>query len=92
MHSSITTHIVDNFYDEATGTWGANLKMFKWRFGNPEARQYVENLYFAYLFVLRAVIKAAPVLTKFDFNTGMAAHDARTKQLVTQLVCISMAW
>lgn len=86
MHSSITTHIIDNFYDEASGTWGPNLKMFKWRFANPEARPYVENLYFAYLFVLRAVVKAAPVLETFDFNTGMVQEDARTQQLVKQLV------
>ncbi len=92
MHSSITTHIIDNFYDDTSGTWGPNMKMFKWRFANPEARPYVENLYFAYLFVLRAVIKAAPVLEGFDFNTGMKQEDVRTQHLVKQLVCWKVDW
>jgi hypothetical protein len=46
----------------------------------------VENLYFAYLFVLRAVLKAAPVLTSYEYNTGLADEDAATRQIMTQLV------
>lgn len=44
------------------------------------------NLYFAYLFVLRAVMKAAPVLTAYEYATGLAQEDAQTQQLITQLV------
>jgi hypothetical protein len=46
----------------------------------------VQNLYFAYLFVLRAVMKAAPLLTSYDYNTGLPEEDAYTRQLITQLV------
>jgi hypothetical protein len=46
----------------------------------------VQNLYFAYLFVLRAVMKAAPLLTSYDYNTGLPEEDAHTRQLITQLV------
>lgn len=52
----------------------------------PSNSDRVQNLYFAYLFVLRAVMKAAPVLTTFQYDTGLAAEDAHTQQLVTQLV------
>ena len=59
IHSSISAHIVkDYLIDEATRTWGPNLAMFQERLGNPDVKDRVENLYFAYLFVLRAVIKA----------------------------------
>ena len=46
----------------------------------------VENLYFAYLFVLRAVMKAGPILEAADFDTGMPEEDARTSALVRRLV------
>ena len=46
----------------------------------------VQNLYIAYLFELPAVMKAAPLLTSYDYNTGLPEEDAHTRQLVTQLV------
>jgi ERO1-like protein alpha len=48
----------------------------------------VQNLYFAYLFVLRAVMKAAPLLTSYDYNTGLPEEDAHTRQLITRLVSV----
>jgi hypothetical protein len=48
----------------------------------------VENLYFAYLFVLRAVLKAAPALTSFDYDTGLPEEDQHTRQLLSQLVSL----
>lgn len=50
----------------------------------------MQNLYFAYLFVLRAVMKAAPVLTSYQYHTGLALEDQKTQQLITELV--SMLW
>jgi hypothetical protein len=40
-----------------TGTWGPNLPFFKFRFASADSRQYVENMYFTLLFVLRAMLK-----------------------------------
>lgn len=87
MHSSITAHIVgDYLIDEATQTWGPNLEMFKWRLGNPAVSDRVENLYFTYLFVLRAALKAGPILQRADYDTGTPEEDARTQRLVSSLV------
>lgn len=87
MHSSITAHIAgDYLIDAEKGIWGPNMQMFKWRLGNPAARPYVENLYFAYLFVLRAAVKAGPILRETHFDTGSPAEDARTGELMRQLV------
>lgn len=52
----------------------------------PYCRDRVMNLYFAYLFVLRAVMKAAPVLTAYEYSTGLTEEDAQTQQLINQLV------
>ena len=49
-------------------------------------RERVENLYFAYLFVLRATLKAAPLLEDIAYNTGFPEEDARTGELVRRLV------
>jgi hypothetical protein len=56
------------------------------RFTSPEALERVQNLYFAYLFVLRAVLKAGPILSELSYDTGLPQEDARTKRLVQALV------
>lgn len=87
MHSSITAHIVgDYLIDEATDTWGPNLEMFKWRLGNPQVKDRVENLYFTYLFVLRAVMKASPILERVDYDTASPKEDAQTQLLLRKLL------
>lgn len=52
----------------------------------------MQNLFFAYLFVLRAVMKAAPVLTTYQYDTGLAQEDQQTQQLITQLVSRLLSW
>jgi ERO1-like protein beta len=32
MHSSITTSIIQNYFNETSGAWGPNLPFFKARF------------------------------------------------------------
>jgi ERO1-like protein alpha len=94
MHTSISLHLVDQWLlDEAAGRWGPNMEEFERRLGRPEHKERVENLYFAYLFVLRAVLKAAPLLSAYDYTTGMEAEDAATRHLMQQLVGSgSLAW
>jgi hypothetical protein len=46
----------------------------------------LNNLYFTYLFVLRAIIKSQPVLKSLDFNTGNETEDAATKAMLLQLI------
>ena len=87
MHASISAHIAREYLlDEAAGRWGPNLPLFQERLGNEGRKEHVENLYFAYLFVLRAVRKAGPLLERVAFETGMPEADARTQALVSQLV------
>jgi ERO1-like protein alpha len=85
MHASISAHLVgDWLLDEAKGEWGANLDEFRRRFvDEPDAAERVANLYFAYLFVLRAVTKAAPILADpGQYDTGNPKEDARARELV----------
>jgi ERO1-like protein alpha len=92
MHASISQHLVSQWLlDEASGTWGPNLEEFERRFTGPEAADRVANLYFAYLFTLRAVIKASPLLLGYAYDTGLPEEDAAAHALVQQLVCMAAA-
>ena len=62
----------DPFHGE---TWGPNVEEFKRRFdpvtSDGEGPVRLKNLYFTYLVVLRAIAKAAPLLEKEAFYTGV---------------------
>ena len=87
MHASISAHLSNEYLlEESTDTWGPNLEEFTKRLGNAAVKERVENLYFTYLFVLRAVMKAGPLLESVDYTTGCAEQDDQTKRLMQQLV------
>jgi ERO1-like protein alpha len=88
VHASISMHLVhDYLLDESTGTWGPNLPEFRTRF-TRERCSHVQNLYFVYLFVLRAVAKAAPALHAVKFHTGIPNEDAATQVLALDCVFV----
>ncbi|XP_068645537.1 endoplasmic reticulum oxidoreductin-1-like [Aristolochia californica] len=85
LHSSITVHIAaDYLLDDATNLWGQNLELMYDRVLRYPDR--VKNLYFTYLFVLRAVMKAADYLEQAEYDTGNPVEDLKTHSLVKQLV------
>jgi hypothetical protein len=43
-------------------------------------------MYFAFLFVLRSVIKAGDILVSYNFNTGNVSDDTAVRQLIANLV------
>lgn len=43
-------------------------------------------MYFAFLFVLRSVIKAGDILVSYNFNTGNVSDDTAVRQLISSLV------
>ncbi len=90
MHASISAHLShDYLLDEETDTWGPNLEEFTQRLGNIAVKERVENMYFTYLFVLRAVMKAGSLLASIDYSTGCQGQDSETKRLMQQLVGIA---
>ncbi|KAJ8761914.1 hypothetical protein K2173_006516 [Erythroxylum novogranatense] len=85
LHSSISIHIAAEYLlDEAKNMWGQNLTLLYDRVMRYPDR--VRNLYFTYLFVLRAVTKAAEYLEQADYDTGNPTEDLRTVSLVRQLL------
>lgn len=90
MHASISIHLSGDYLDRSTGQWGPNATEFCRRFSpattGGHGPLWLRNLYFAYVVVLRAVIKARPVWDSYDFYPGDAAGTARLRDLVLRLV------
>ncbi|KQJ84105.1 hypothetical protein BRADI_5g18740v3 [Brachypodium distachyon] len=85
LHSSISVHIAyDYLLDKSTDLWGHNLPLLYDRVLKYPER--VQNLYFTYLFVLRAVTKATDYLEQAEYNTGNPEEDLKTQSLVKQLL------
>ncbi|KAI9198077.1 hypothetical protein LWI28_009722 [Acer negundo] len=85
LHSSISVHIAaDYLLDEATNMWGENLTLLYDRVLRYPDR--VRNLYFTFLFVLRAVTKAADYLEQAEYETGNPTEDLKTQSIMKQLL------
>ncbi|KAK0599729.1 hypothetical protein LWI29_008070 [Acer saccharum] len=85
LHSSISIHIAaDYLLDETTSLWGQNLDLMYDRVLRYPER--VRNLYFTFLFVLRAVTKAADYLEQAEYDTGNQTEDLKTLSLIKQLL------
>ncbi|XP_009804526.1 endoplasmic reticulum oxidoreductin-1-like [Nicotiana sylvestris] len=85
LHSSISIHIAaDYLLDEASNTRGQNLTLMYDRVLQFPDR--VNNLYFTFLFVLRAVTKAADYLDQASYDTGNLEDDLKTQSWMKQLV------
>ncbi len=65
-----------------------SVQMYIERIGKWPER--IKNLYFAFLFVVRAVAKAGPLLTSMNYTTGNATDDAATRALVHRLLDVEI--
>jgi len=85
LHTSINTHISNNFFKEDSDEPYKNSEYFMERVGNHPDR--VRNLHFIYATVVRAVTLIEPALLNQDFVTGIdKAEDAQTRQLVRSMI------
>uniref|UniRef100_A0A803QUK8 Uncharacterized protein n=1 Tax=Cannabis sativa TaxID=3483 RepID=A0A803QUK8_CANSA len=67
-----------------TSQWGENVEILYHRFLKYPDR--VQNLYFTFLFVLRAMTKAADYLEQAESDTGNNSEDLKTQSLMKQLL------
>lgn len=86
LQASISTHI-GKMYLHPDGQWGPNLPLYWNAVGNHPDR--LNNMYLAFLFLLRATMKAKHLLMAYPYDTGNATDDKRTRELITKLVNMS---
>ncbi|KAL6543341.1 Endoplasmic reticulum oxidoreductin-1 [Orobanche hederae] len=85
LHSSISIHIAAEYLlDEAKTLWGRNAELMYDRVLRYPDR--VRNLYFTFMFVLRAVTKAASYLEQAEYDTGNVEEDLKAQSLMRQLL------
>ncbi|CAI5486252.1 unnamed protein product [Closterium sp. Naga37s-1] len=85
LHQAISVHVAaSQIWDSAAGQWGPNITIFHHRVAKFPER--LANLYFTFLFVLRAATKAADFLSRASYNTGNPLEDTQTAALVQQVV------
>eukprot|EP00551_Chaetoceros_affinis_P007052 CAMPEP_0203662740 /NCGR_PEP_ID=MMETSP0090-20130426/599_1 /ASSEMBLY_ACC=CAM_ASM_001088 /TAXON_ID=426623 /ORGANISM="Chaetoceros affinis, Strain CCMP159" /LENGTH=1285 /DNA_ID=CAMNT_0050525571 /DNA_START=150 /DNA_END=4007 /DNA_ORIENTATION=- len=88
LHASTTLSIAKNYYPpnkrKGRETWEANPKYFYEQFhDHPE---YIRNLHFSYVVLLRALKKASPVLYKYQIKTGNIVDDETATVLLRRLL------
>ncbi|CAI5458097.1 unnamed protein product [Closterium sp. Yama58-4] len=85
LHQAISVHVAaSQIWDSAAGQWGPNITIFHHRVAKFPER--LANLYFTFLFVLRAATKAADFLSRASYDTGNPLEDTQTAALVQQVV------
>jgi len=83
LHASTTAHICEH-YHMPDGSWAPNLEMFSARLGAFPDR--LKNIYFTFVYLLRAATKASGFLTDYDYYTGNPEDDAKVVKLVNELL------
>ena len=85
LQSSISTHIAKKYYyPPPVDKWGNNIDLFITAVGSHPDR--LNNLYFAFLFTLRAVQKAKDLLLSFPIVSGDENADNLAKSLLFELL------
>lgn len=86
MRASISTHIAREYYflNGDRGYWGENIPLFIERVGNHPDR--LNDMYFAFLFLVRAVSKLRMIESSLVINTGDYLTDSYTENLLHSLL------
>lgn len=73
MHASIAVHLLNEYLDPVTETFGPNLRVFMERVGRFSDR--LSNIYFNYALVSQAVVKLADLVQINDYIEHETADD-----------------
>jgi hypothetical protein len=97
IHSSINIHLSAQYILSGGLTdnpkFGPNLNEFVRRFDssttNNQGPNWLRNLYFTYLLVLRAVTKGERIWNNYSFYTGNIKEDELVKERIVELLNVS---
>lgn len=88
LHTSTTLGIAKNYFapskKKGRADWEANPSYFMEKLApHPD---YIRNLHFSYVVMLRALKKASPVLYNYDIRTGDVVQDEMASVLLKRLL------
>merc|ERR1719361_1660457 len=81
---TLTTALVFSNFPDENGRWGPSYKFYMKLL--HEKDDFINNLYFGYVFLLRAVNKAAPLLLNYPIESGNPQEDFRAKKLFKEML------
>lgn len=84
LQSSISVHISKEYYYPNTNSWAPNIELFQKSVGMHKDR--INNLYFAFLFLLRAIVKSKHVFESFEFDPTNSTENSLMKDFLSLLV------
>ncbi|KAJ1798095.1 endoplasmic oxidoreductin-1 [Coemansia sp. RSA 2399] len=84
LHASISTHICSDYLNSTTNQWEPNLSCFISRIGAFPDR--LQNIYFNFVLLSRAIQKMEPYLAAYDYSTGVAKDDRAVKRLMPKML------
>ncbi|CCH41956.1 Endoplasmic oxidoreductin-1 [Wickerhamomyces ciferrii] len=84
FHSSVSTHLSNEYYNNITNSWEPNLELFKFKVGDFPER--IENIYFNYALVIRSLLKISPYLNEIKFNTLDLGKDRSIKRQINKII------
>lgn len=88
LHTSTTVSIAVNYYPPSKRKkrvdWESNPQYFMQQF--QHSPEYIRNLHFTYVVLLRALSKAAPYLRTYDLRTGNVVQDETATVLLHRLL------
>ncbi|CDR41308.1 CYFA0S07e00540g1_1 [Cyberlindnera fabianii] len=84
FHSSVSTHLSNEYYNNVTNTWEPNLELFNFKVGDHPER--VANIYFNYALISRAILKLEPYLPEITFNQHNSANNQQIKSEIKQIL------
>jgi ERO1-like protein alpha len=89
MHASVNIHIAATYYPPSKAknrtTWASAPQRFMEQYGNKP--EFLKNLYFSFVVLLRALRRAGPYLYNLPFTGSGSADEAlKTQYLVRRLL------
>ncbi|KAI8899156.1 hypothetical protein BC833DRAFT_587072 [Globomyces pollinis-pini] len=87
LHASISMHICGEYLDRSTGFWGRNVTCYQNRYANHPDR--IENLYFVWAVMVRAVSKLTPYLQNYPFCDGTGDEEVVVKHVDQVIQAVS---
>ncbi|KAJ1718080.1 endoplasmic oxidoreductin-1, partial [Coemansia biformis] len=84
LHASVSTHICAEYFNATSNRWEPNLGCFISRIGAFPDR--LQNMYFNFVLLTRAIQKMAPYIAAYDYTTGVSRDDKVVKRLVPKVL------
>jgi len=81
---TLTTALVFSNFPDENGVWGPSYKFYSNLLHGKD--EFINNLYFGYVFLLRALNKAAPLLKNYPIDSGNPQEDFRAKKMFDSLL------